>query len=79
MVESSIQSKYITEYDFDVAEVYAYLNKIFDERIVVLDGGMGTQIQTYKLEEEDYRGKYPGFSDFKVLACINLVYYQPQF
>lgn len=66
MVESSIQSKYITEYDFDVAEVYAYLNKIFDERIVVLDGGMGTQIQTYKLEEEDYRGE-----EFK--NCAKLV------
>jgi methionine synthase I (cobalamin-dependent) len=24
---------------------------------VVLDGGMGTQLQTYKLQEDDYRGK----------------------
>ena len=46
MVESisDLQSKYITAYDFDVAEVYAHLNRIFEERIVVLDGGMGTQI-----------------------------------
>lgn len=58
MVEqNSLQSKYITEYDFDVAAVKAHLNKIFEERIVVLDGGMGTQIQTYKLEEADYRGE----------------------
>ena len=58
MVEqNSLQSKYITAYDFDVAQVYAHMHKIFDERIVVLDGGMGTQIQTYRLEEEDYRGK----------------------
>lgn len=27
------------------------------ERILVLDGGMGTMIQSYKLEEEDYRGE----------------------
>jgi 5-methyltetrahydrofolate--homocysteine methyltransferase len=26
------------------------------QRIMVLDGGMGTMIQSYKLEEEDYRG-----------------------
>nr|WP_299040000.1 methionine synthase [uncultured Psychrobacter sp.] len=27
------------------------------KRILMLDGAMGTQIQTYKLEEEDYRGE----------------------
>ena len=43
MVESSnLQSKYITAYDFDVSQVWAHLHKIFEERIVVLDGGMGT-------------------------------------
>lgn len=58
MVESSnLQSKYITAYDFDVSQVWAHLHKIFEERIVVLDGGMGTQIQTYRLEEDDYRGE----------------------
>ena len=59
MVEtvSDLQSKYITAYDFDVNEVFAHLNRIFEERIVVLDCGMGTQIQTYRLEENDYRGK----------------------
>lgn len=25
------------------------------ERILILDGGMGTMIQSYKLEEADYR------------------------
>jgi hypothetical protein len=45
MVEAnSEQSLYPTAYDFDVAALKAYLNKIFEERIVVLDGGMGTQI-----------------------------------
>ena len=58
MVEQNdLRSKYPTEYDFDVSAIKAYMNKIFSERIVVLDGGMGTQIQTYKLEENDYRGK----------------------
>ena len=28
------------------------------KRIMVLDGAMGTMIQTYKFEEEDFRGKY---------------------
>jgi hypothetical protein len=32
----------IKEYDFDIDALWLYLRKIFDERIVVLDGGMGT-------------------------------------
>lgn len=42
--------------DFEVSRVYAYLQKIFSERIVILDGGMGTMIQTYEPNEEIYRG-----------------------
>lgn len=34
----------ITEYDFDYDKLVAYLEAQFKERIVVLDGGMGTQI-----------------------------------
>lgn len=44
------------QYDFDVDALWAYLRKIFAERIVILDGAMGTEIQKYKLQEEDYRG-----------------------
>jgi len=33
------------------------LEKAVKERILVLDGAMGTMIQRYKLEEEDYRGE----------------------
>src|ERR1700710_667138 len=33
------------------------LQKALKERILILDGGMGTMIQSYRLEEEDYRGK----------------------
>lgn len=32
------------------------IKKILKERILVLDGAMGTMIQSYKLEEEDFRG-----------------------
>jgi 5-methyltetrahydrofolate--homocysteine methyltransferase len=32
------------------------LLKLFEERIVFLDGAMGTMIQRYKLEEQDFRG-----------------------
>jgi len=32
------------------------LNELLKERILILDGAMGTMIQRYKLEEEDYRG-----------------------
>jgi len=32
------------------------LHQALKERILILDGGMGTMIQSYKLEEEDYRG-----------------------
>ena len=32
---------------------YGLLNKLLKERILFLDGAMGTMIQRYKLEEED--------------------------
>ncbi len=32
------------------------LQQALKERILILDGGMGTMIQGYKLQEEDYRG-----------------------
>src|SRR5258707_944738 len=39
------------------------LESLLGERIVVLDGAMGTMIQRYKLSEQDYRGKR--FRDWK--------------
>ena len=33
------------------------IEKLLQERIVILDGAMGTNIQTYKLTEEAYRGE----------------------
>ena len=39
------------------------IQEILKKRILVLDGAMGTMIQSYKLEEEDYRGDR--FKDFE--------------
>src|SRR5437016_7738490 len=56
------------------------LEALLRDRIVVLDGAMGTMIQRRKLSEQDYRGKR--FSDWKgkdlkgCLELLNLV--QPQ-
>ena len=33
------------------------IRKLVKEKILVLDGAMGSLIQTYKLEEEDFRGE----------------------
>lgn len=55
------ERKPIPEYDFDVDKVWAYLEKEFSERIMFLDGGMGTEIQQYKLVEQDYRGDVEDF------------------
>lgn len=33
------------------------LEKLFSERIVILDGAMGSMVQTYQLEEADFRGE----------------------
>ena len=30
---------------------------LLEQRIAILDGAMGTMIQTYKLEEKDFRGE----------------------
>src|SRR5437763_1109335 len=56
------------------------LEALLRDRIVVLDGAMGTMIQRRKLSEQDYRGKR--FSDWKgkdlkgCLEMLNLI--QPQ-
>lgn len=34
-----------------------YIREVMKERILVLDGAMGSLIQEYKLEEEDFRGE----------------------
>ena len=55
------------------------INKALAERILILDGAMGSLIQTYKLEEADYRGER--FADWSCDVKGNndlLVLTQPQ-
>ena len=33
------------------------IQEVLKERILIIDGAMGTMIQQHKLEEEDYRGE----------------------
>ena len=33
------------------------LRELLSERILILDGAMGTMVQQYKLQEADYRGE----------------------
>ena len=40
----------------------ALLEQQLQQRILILDGAMGTMIQRYKLEEKDYRGER--FADY---------------
>lgn len=39
-----------------VESVEQYLHRVMQERIIVLDGAMGTMVQKYKLTEADFRG-----------------------
>ena len=45
------------------------LEKILEQRIMILDGAMGTMIQAYKFSEEDYRGER--FKDYEILLKGN--------
>lgn len=38
-------------------EIKTYLEQQLKKRILILDGGMGTMIQSYRLQENDYRGE----------------------
>ncbi|MFT7558659.1 MAG: 5-methyltetrahydrofolate--homocysteine methyltransferase [Flavobacteriales bacterium] len=41
----------------DKTDTYLQLEELLKNRILVLDGGMGTLIQSHKLDEADYRGE----------------------
>jgi 5-methyltetrahydrofolate--homocysteine methyltransferase len=47
-----------------ISDIEALLRDLLSQRILILDGAMGTMIQQYKLSEEDYRGTR--FADFSV-------------
>ncbi|KAI3432427.1 hypothetical protein D9Q98_003981 [Chlorella vulgaris] len=39
------------------SEAFAQLEELMQERIIFIDGAMGTMIQRYRLQEEDFRGE----------------------
>ena len=41
----------------EASPAFDLINKIMKERIMVIDGAMGTAVQKYKLQEEDFRGE----------------------
>lgn len=47
----------------DLKKINTFLEEQFKKTIFILDGGMGTMIQNYHLDESDYRGMR--FQDFK--------------
>ena len=57
------------------------IKALMDERILILDGAMGTMIQRHKLEEEDYRGErfanwespLKGMNDLLVLTQPDII------
>jgi len=49
-----------------ISPIETQLRALLKERILILDGAMGTMIQQYKLTEADYRGER--FADFKAPA-----------
>ncbi len=52
--------------DSHISAVEQQLRALLAQRILILDGAMGTMIQQYKLTEADYRG--PRFADFAAPA-----------
>lgn len=60
------------------------LNEIIKERILILDGAMGTMIQGYGLNEDDFRGQR--FKDTTVqmkgnndMLCLTQAGYYPRY
>jgi 5-methyltetrahydrofolate--homocysteine methyltransferase len=52
-----------------ISAAEAHLRDLLSQRILILDGAMGTMIQQYKLTEQDYRGGPNGrFADFAAPA-----------
>jgi len=58
----------------------ALLTRLFESRILVMDGAMGTMIQQRKLTEAEFRGNFPdhshdlkGDNDVLVLTCPDVI------
>ena len=56
MKTNAVENKNKTVIGIKKSASYPLLEKQLAERILILDGAMGTMIQAYKFEEQDYRG-----------------------
>ncbi len=54
---------------FDMMDIY----KILEQKVLVLDGAMGTMIQRYKLSESDYRGARFAAHPIDLKGCNDLL------
>ena len=55
------------------------IEELLEQRILILDGAMGTLVQAHGLEEEDFRGKRFGGHPRSLKGCYDLlVLTQPQ-
>ncbi len=53
---SSLQTNTVSQPKSNHTDVQRQLSALLADRILVLDGAMGTMIQTYQLQESDFRG-----------------------
>jgi 5-methyltetrahydrofolate--homocysteine methyltransferase len=51
----------------------ATLKSLLAQRILIIDGAMGTMIQRHKLEEEDYRGER--FADWASTSKVTMTFW----
>ena len=49
--------------------IYDTLQSAINNRILIIDGAMGTMIQKHGLQEEDFRGSNESAGDFHSLLC----------
>ncbi|KAM7371312.1 hypothetical protein PAMP_010793 [Pampus punctatissimus] len=56
MAPTNVTHQFFSEAAENSCPLESELRAVLQQRIMVLDGGMGTMIQQHKLEEEDFRG-----------------------
>ena len=56
-----------------MADTFDTLNRLFRERILVLDGAMGTMIQSFRLGEADFRGARFKDHPLELAGCNDLL------
>ncbi|MDO4159866.1 MAG: homocysteine S-methyltransferase family protein [Prevotellaceae bacterium] len=73
-VEAAFKERYADgSQDAKPTPMQSPIKDIAKERIIVLDGAMGTMIQSYKLGEDDFRGKRFSTHPVSVKGCNDLL------